>query len=198
MTKFSKVALTAATGAKMTEEARYDGLTIALHWLVAGLIVLQFILAETWDFFPRPAIHFFIVTHMSFGFILMVAIAARLVWRSAQGRRFAYDGGPVLQLAAKMVHYGLNGLVVLEVCLGVATRWTDNKPLSFFGYLIPSPFGTFSQATGDLVDQIHNITAWTIMVIAALHALAALTHHYVMRDGTLIRMLPSFATTRRR
>jgi cytochrome b561 len=39
-----------ATGQHPT---RYDGLSIALHWLTAALVMLEFLLAETWGFFPK-------------------------------------------------------------------------------------------------------------------------------------------------
>jgi cytochrome b561 len=35
------------------DRARYDGLSIALHWATAALVFLQFGLAETWGFFPE-------------------------------------------------------------------------------------------------------------------------------------------------
>ena len=39
--------------------------------------------------------------------------------------------------------------------------------------------------------EIHNWIGWTIIVIAALHAAAALYHHYALRDRVLKRMLPA-------
>jgi cytochrome b561 len=40
------------------------------------------------------------------------------------------------------------------------------------------------------VTAIHEILANTLVILAALHAVAALIHHWVLRDRTLIRMLP--------
>jgi cytochrome b561 len=170
--------------------ARYDSLTIALHWATAALVLLQFALAETWDFFPRPAHHLMIVAHMSFGLILAAVFILRLAWRTRPDRiRFAAEPG-LLGRAATGLHHLLYLLLGLEILLGILTRWTDNHPLSFFGLLIPSPFGTVSDAVGGAVVEIHDLTAWAIIVLAGLHAAAALYHHYYRRDDVLRRMLP--------
>lgn len=170
--------------------ARYDAMTIALHWATAALVLLQFALAETWGFFPHPAHHLMIVLHMSFGLVLAGVILLRILWRPLGGRHLPPTGQGWTDHAAKALHYLLYVLVCAEVMLGFATRWTDNRPLSFFGLLIPSPFGSFPRATGDLVVHIHDYVAWTIITLAGIHALAALTHHYLLRDDVLRRMLP--------
>jgi len=170
--------------------ARYDGVTIALHWATAVLVLLQFGLAETWDFFPRPARHVMIVGHMSFGLILTGVVITRIIWRVNFGLALPPAGYGALDRAAKALHHALYVLVSAEILLGFTTRWTDNQALSFFGLLIPSPFGSFSKATGRFVDDIHNYNAWLIMGIVTVHAVAALGHHYLLKDGVLRRMLP--------
>lgn len=170
--------------------AQYDGPTIALHWATAGLVLLQFALAELWGFFPRPIHHSMIVLHMSFGLMLTAVIILRIFWRLSFGRPLPPAGYGVLDRVAKAMHHALYVLVGAEVLLGFATRWTDNQPLSFFGLLIPSPLGTFSHATGRFVDQIHDYNAWLIIILVAVHAGAALFHHYVLKDDVLRRMLP--------
>lgn len=170
--------------------SRYDAMTIALHWATAVLVLLQFALAETWGFFPRPLHHLMIVGHISFGLVLTAVILLRLIWRQSFGRVLPPPGYGVLDRVAKALHQILYVLVVAEILLGIATRWTDNQALSFFGLAIPSPFGTFSKATGSFVGEIHDLNAWLIMGIVSVHAVAALGHHYLLKDGILRRMLP--------
>ena len=173
--------------------AHYDRLSIALHWATAALVLLLFALAETWEFFPKPERHLMIVGHMSFGLLLTAVFLLRLLWRVSPGHtRFPAEPG-LPGRAALAAHYALYALLSAEIVLGFFTRWTDNHPLSFFGALIPSPLGTVPKPVGKLVDQIHNITAWSIIVLAGVHALAALYHHYLLKDGVLRRMLPQHA-----
>lgn len=170
------------------ETLRYDQLTVALHWLTACLVILQFGLAELWGFFPRPAHRLMVVGHMSFGLVLAAVFATRILWRLSR-RHPHFNSGPKLEARlARLMHGTLYVLLAVEVILGVATRWTDNHALSFFGLLIPSPFGTFSKATGSFVDEIHDLNAWAIMGLAGAHAAVALLHHFYLRDGVLRRM----------
>ena len=178
------------TSATLPHGGRHDGPTIILHWLTAFLVAANFLLAEFWGFFPKPDRHLMIVTHMSFGLLLTAIFLLRLVWRARPGST-RFDSGPgVLNRAARGLHHLFYLLLAVEIMLGFLTRWTDNQALSFFGLPLPSPFGTFSKATGHFTGQLHDITAWTIIVLAGLHAAAALLHHHVLKDGVLRRMLP--------
>jgi len=172
------------------QAARYDGWSITLHWATAALVLLQFALAETWEFFPKPERHLMVVGHMSFGFILTAVFALRVIWRLAPGHTAFATGPSLAERAAKGVHHLLYALIAAEIPLGILTRWTDNKDLSFFGLLIPSPFGAVSDAVGGFVDEVHDLNAWAIIALAGGHALAALVHHYWLRDGILRRMAP--------
>ena len=173
-----------------TAPARYDGVSIILHWATAALVLLQFGSAETWDFFPKSVRHVMITGHMSFGVILTAVIVLRVLWRLTPRFKAPAAGNQLMDRAAKAMHHTLYALIAAEVPLGFLTRWTDNHALSFFGLLIASPFGTVSKATGGFVDEIHDLNAWLIMILVAGHALAALYHHYLLRDDTLRRMLP--------
>ena len=176
--------------ARGDDHARYDGLSIALHWATAALVFLQFGLAETWGFFSKADRDLMIIGHMSFGLVLAAVIVLRIFWRLTFGRNSFETGRDLLGYIARIMHRALYVLIVAEVALGFLTRWTDNQPLSFFGLLIPSPFGTFSKATAGFVDDIHDVSAWVIMILVGGHTLAALGHHYLLKDDVLRRMLP--------
>jgi cytochrome b561 len=169
---------------------RYDNLSIALHWATAAIILLQFALAETWEFFPKIVRHLLIVGHMSLGLMLAVVIALRILWRVLPWRQVFAHGQDFFGRAAQAMHRLLYVLIAAEVILGILTRWTDNQALSFFGLLIASPFGSVSKAVGGFVEEVHDVTAWTIIILAGAHALAALYHHYLLKDGILRRMMP--------
>src|ERR1700734_1060525 len=177
--------------ARGDDHARYDGLSIALHWATAALVFLQFGLAETWGFFSKADRDLMIIGHMSFGLVLAAVIVLRIFWRLTFGRNSFETGRDLLGYIARIMHRALYVLIVAEVALGFLTRWTDNQPLSFFGLLIPSPFGTFSKATAGFVDDIHDVSAWVIMILAGGHTLAALGHHHLLKDDVLRRTLPS-------
>ena len=62
-----------------------------------------------------------------------------------------------------------------------------------FGLGIPGPFGPFGKPVTEQLLELHNWNGWTIIVIALIHALGALYHHYVLKDRVLERMLSGAA-----
>ena len=172
------------------DRTRYDTVAMSLHWLTVVLVLTQFFLSQTWSFFPRPSRHLMIVAHMSFGIVLTAVIVGRIAWRLIPGHQVRAALTGWVELASKAVHYLLYGLLATEAVLGFVLRWSGNEAMSFFGLLIPPPFAPFSKPAHHLVGEIHNWVGWTIIVLAAGHAAAALFHHFVLHDDVLWRMLP--------
>jgi cytochrome b561 len=172
---------------------RYDNVAIALHWATAALIIANFALAQVWDFFGRSTSHLLQATHMSFGVLLALVILARLVWRLMPGHQVSSLEVGWMRIASKAVHYLLYTLIVAEVALGFATQWVRGRPVSFFGLGIPGPWAAFPRPERHQIQEIHSWVAWAIIILAALHAAAALYHHYVLKDRVLERMLPGGA-----
>ena len=175
------------------DKTRYDGVAISLHWLTAFLVILQFALAQLWGYFGRPTHHLMVVAHMSFGIILTLVIVARIVWRLIPGHQLPSLEAGWVGRGAKAVHYLLYALLAAEAVLGFVTRWSEGREMSFFGLLIPGPFGAGDRATHHTLMEWHEKVGWAIIIIAALHAAAALYHHFVLKDRVLRRMLPGSA-----
>ena len=61
------------------DKTNYDNVAITLHWLTALLVVTQFALAETWDWFSHDTAEGMQSLHVSFGILLTVVVLARLI-----------------------------------------------------------------------------------------------------------------------
>ena len=168
----------------------YDTVSIVLHWLTAALVLTQFVLAETWEWFARPTHGTMVVLHMSFGIILSAVIVFRIVWRMLPGHQVAPVVTGWADIASRAVHYLLYAMLVAEAVLGFVLRWAGDESMSFFGLLIAPPFAPFSKTAQHLIEELHELNGWAIIILAAGHAAAALYHHYVLRDPVLSRMLP--------
>jgi cytochrome b561 len=181
----------AATAAQTDQTAsRYDRATIFLHWLTAGLVIALFLLAEGWGFFPRDIRKAGQSLHVSLGILLAVVLVVRLLWRGGPGRRLPPADAGLLGWAARAAHLALYGLLTAQAALGILFRWAEGEPLQFFGlFTLPAAFAPDRDLARSLIG-LHNIVAWIIIVLAGLHAAAALVHHYALRDGVLRRMLP--------
>ena len=172
----------------------YDGVAITLHWATALLVIVQFAMAETWDWFAKPTRQGMESVHISLGVLLTAVIVARIVWRWLPGHQLSSLESGAVKIASKGVHYLLYVLLIAQAGLGFAFRWAQGHAVSFFGlFEIPGPFGELARPERRQIHELHEWAAWAIVIIALLHALAALYHHYVLKDRVLKRILPAGA-----
>ena len=168
----------------------YDRVSIVLHWATAFLVVANFALAQTWDWFAKPVKGLMEDAHMSFGVLLAAVIVARLVWRWIAGHPLSSLEAGWVRIASKGTHYLLYALLIAEAGLGFAFRWGAGRPMEFFGLGIPPLIGEISKPLRHTLRDLHDWNGWAIIVVALLHALGALYHHHVLKDRVLERMLP--------
>ena len=138
----------------------YDNVAIALHWATAFLVVANFALAQTWDWFAKPTKGLMEDTHMSFGVLLAAVIIARIVWRLMPGHQISSLEIGWVRRASKATHYLLYALLLSEATLGFAFRWGAERPMEFFGLGIPPLIGEIEPsaappvARGPRVDRL--------------------------------------------
>jgi cytochrome b561 len=116
----------------------------------------------------------------------------RAAWRVADPppRREPTALGRWLDYVGSSAHYALYLLLALVPVVGIVTQFARGDALSIFGiFEIASPW-VKNRVFARSVTEIHEILANMLVILAALHAVAALIHHWVLRDRTLIRMLP--------
>ncbi|WP_374200731.1 cytochrome b [Inquilinus sp. Marseille-Q2685] len=126
---------------------------------------------------------------MSCGLLLTAVLIARLLWRGSRGRRLPPANTGLQHLAAKAAHHALYLLLAAQVVLGFLFRWAQGEPFRFFGLFdVPAAFAP-NPDLAHRIGGLHDTVAWAIIVLAGLHAAAALIHHYALRDDVLRRML---------
>lgn len=187
--KVEQAAAMFTPGAAVEPALRYDGVSILLHWLTAALVVILWTLGQTIDFFPKgaPKIDARSV-HITLGATLGVVLLVRVLWRASAGRKLPPADSGWLGVTAKVVHYGLYVLVGVTVVLGIFNAWQRGDVL-FNLYTIPK------LVPGDValkraLGELHGDCADAVLIVAGLHAAAALAHHYLLRERVLRRMLP--------
>ena len=175
--------------------SNYDGVAIALHWLTALLVVANFVLSQVWDWFPDETKGWMEDAHMSFGVLLAAVVIARIVWRLVPGHQMSSLEAGWMRVTSKATHYLLYGLLIGEAALGFAFRWGGGRPMVFFGTGIPPLIGEMARPLRHQLRELHEWIGWAIILLALIHALAALYHHYVLKDRVLRRMLPGRSAT---
>ena len=169
----------------------YDDVAVGLHWATAILVLVQFLLGVTWDYFPDAMTRQMQSLHISLGVVLTAVVVARIVWRLMPGHHRPAIVSGWVKLASKSVHYLLYALLVVQAALGWAWRWAQGHEVGFFGLFgIPGPYGALARPTRHLIAEAHEYVGWAIVIIAFGHALTALYHHYKLHDRVLGRMLP--------
>lgn len=149
----------------------YSGAQIALHWLIAGGVLFNYIVSSGMGRALRQRLEAAEVTvpvagpHVWVGAAVMALVVLRIGLRLLRGGPAPEKGA--LGKAASAAH-GLLYVLMLAVPVSGAMAW----------------FGGVN-AAGDP----HGMLANLLILLAGAHALAALFHHYVMKDGVLRRML---------
>ena len=163
--------------------------TIVLHWLTAVLVVLLWTIGKTIDYAPSGPLRVdYRSLHMALGVTLGVVLIIRLTWRATRGGMLpALDQG-LLLVVTRGTHWLLYGLMVLTVGLGVANVWVRGDSL-FNLVHVPQLF-LGDRALVHRIDDRHALAADAVLIVAGLHSVAALFHHFVLCDATLRRMLP--------
>lgn len=184
--------MTSLDARPLTPTEPYDRLTRAFHWATAVLVVLLYGLYLAWEQTPKgTAHHLAIVLHMSLGIALTAVLFGRIAWRLSPRSVPQPHAGGLEGFASRGVHLLLYGLLVVQAVSGWNFRWAQGEELSFFGLLISSPYG-FPPGIRHVLALVHYWSGTSIMVLALLHATAALVHHHVLRDSTLGRMVGRF------
>lgn len=158
----------------MSYPTGYSRPQIALHWIVFGLIILQYVLhdgiSEAWDivedggsvgFDPLAA------SHVLGGLLVIVLVIWRLALRARRGAPPLPEAeSAVLGLVAKATHGGLYLLMILMPVSG-AIAW----------------FGGAEQAA-----ELHEVLRIVLLALVALHIGGALYQQFVLKTGIMDRM----------
>ena len=131
--------------------------------------------------------------HKSVGVALFALAVPRLVWRLLRpGPPLPTTVSPIARRAAAVAHSGLYGLMFALPLSNwlLASASPLGVPTNAFG-IIPLP----DPLPGDAVLEVrlawlHFAGVLALVGLVALHAGAALKHHFVDRDGVLRAMLP--------
>ena len=179
---------------------RYTGPAIALHWIVALLVLTQFALGWWMIEIPKtpPGLRAdWFNLHKSIGLSIALLVLARLVWRIQHPAPPLPASLPRWQvLAAKASHWLLYACMFIMPVSGYLGSSFTNYPIRYFGMTLPH-WGRDAPALKELCSQVHYTTVCVFMGLVALHVAAALKHLFADHDGVFERMWPWAAAATR-
>jgi cytochrome b561 len=170
----------------------YDRISMAFHWVTLLLIV-----ALLWSAWTREGVENgtnagrLLMLHRSIGLLVWIVTLLRILWRGLFG------AAPSLPPAVSTAHHvaarasqlGLYGLLILQPITGFLQSIWRGRPFALFGLPFPA-IAPRDKDLSHLFHGLHEVGATAFLIVIGLHALAALFHGFVRRDGVLETMLP--------
>lgn len=172
--------------------SRYSALAIGLHWLMLILLVAVYACMEFSGNFPKGStMRASLRTwHYMLGLSVFLLVWVRMAGRLAGRTPDIEPPPPIWQMhLARLVQLALYVLMMGLPLLGWFLLSAKGQAIPFFGLQLPALMAENKDAA-DWIKEIHEVGATAGYFLAGLHAVAALYHHYVLRDNTLRRMLP--------
>lgn len=170
----------------------YGWLSIGMHWLVAlavfGLFGLGLWMVEL-DYYSSWR-HTAPELHKGIGLCLFALMLLRLLWRFVSPPPAPLSSySRLTRLGAKLGHGALYLGLFAVMLAGYLISTADGRGISVFGWFDVPATITGIPEQEDLAGAVHFYLAWGLVILAGLHGLAALKHHVIDRDTTLLRML---------
>ncbi len=177
--------------------ARYGLAAIGLHWLMALIIIGMYPLGlyiDTLGYYDaayRTVPHW----HKSIGMILLGLLLVRLLWRLLSSQPKTLTTSVMQKWVIKLVHASLYLLMLVALLSGYLISTADGRGIDVFNWFTVPALPSLIENQEDVAGLIHYWATTLLISMAGLHTLAALKHHFINKDQTLLRMLGSSKTS---
>lgn len=172
---------------------KYTKTAIALHWLIALLIIAAFALGVTMVDIPglTPTKLKYFSWHKWLGVTVLALAAVRLLWRLTHAAPSLPLSMPAWQIKISGLLHGLLYVLMFAVPVsGYFYSLAAGVPVTYLGVL---PLPVLIEPNPELKDTLKAVHYWlnmSMLAAVAVHVAAALKHQFIDRDGVLKRMLP--------
>lgn len=184
-------------------QLRYGSVSIALHWLIALLVIVNLAGGLYMGTLPRgdATKALIVMLHKSTGLTILTLSVLRLIWRLMNPwQPLPLDMSPLLRAAARATHVLFYILIIAIPFSGWAMVSASKNPAPILWYglfewpklgFVTSLPADQRKMWGHNFGETHELLAYLAIALIVLHVGAALYHHYIRRDRVLRRMLPS-------
>ena len=170
----------------------FGSVSIAMHWLSAVVIIGQFCFGlymlslDYYDPDYKVLPHY----HKSIGILFGILLVFRLIWKKFNPHPQHVEGiTPLETRLADWTQKIMLVLLVLIVILGYLISTAKGDPIHVFNWFEVPATITFIPNQEDITGFLHYWLAIALISCASIHALAALKHHFIDKNATLLRML---------
>jgi cytochrome b561 len=176
----------------ITSPARYSTIAIALHWLIAVLLVMVMVLGLALDDLEDEVeLAQLLGLHRSIGMTIFGLTVLRVVWRMVHRPPPMVDDLRWRQMAARFVHLGFYLLMLgMPISGYLATILRGREVVIWNLVTLPSILGP-DKPLARLFTFAHDSSQFLVYGLLAAHVGAALYHQFIVRDGMIWRMIPA-------
>lgn len=165
----------------------------SLHWLMAVMLVGLFAVGlymTSLDYYD-PMYHTLPWWHKSIGLLVIFLLLIRFIWKMINPKPLPLESHKKWEVSlAEIIQKSFYGLVLLIGISGYLISTAKGKGIEFFNlFEVKALTPALEEDRADLIGEIHEILAIVLIVLAVLHAAAAIKHHVLDKDKTLLRML---------
>ena len=183
---------------KKRSDTHYGIVAQAFHWGTALFVLAAFIYGPggSEQRIYSTARDFERQLHETLGLCVFALVVLRVVWRTVDTRPDHLPLARWMEIASKAVQGALYLLLFAVPLTAVAGAWLEGHPLTLLAGLQIPPLVGISHATGATIATIHTWLGDALLWLAGFHALAAIYHHFVLKDSVLVSMLPNWVPLR--
>lgn len=173
-------------------EASFGAVHKLLHWSIAALIIFMLALGLYMGEVPMgPDKYRLYGLHKATGMVVLLLAGLRLAWRLVNAVPPLPANTPRWQrLLANIVHKLLYVMMFAMPITGWIISSAAGFPVSVYGLFTVPVITAPDKALMHDMGEVHENLAWILMALIAMHAGAALMHHFMYKDNILRRMLP--------
>lgn len=176
----------------VNSKTRFGWVSIILHWTSAVTLIGLYFSGDYmvelgyYDIWYNRAPQI----HKEVGVIIGLLMVFRLLWNTLQTKPKAIGNDkPIIKLLVHLAHYLLYALVFILIISGYLVSTAKGQGIDVFGLFEVPVFFANNKDRAELAGDVHEWLALGFILLVALHACAALMHHFIHKDNTLKRML---------
>ena len=162
-----------------------------LHWITAALVLIMIpigIAMANNNFGAWQNTLYDL--HRSMGAVLLPLVLGRLSWRLTHpAPPLPVDIPAIQQAAAHLTHWLLYGLLIVQALVGWIATSAYRAPIRVFWLFDLPPIWQEDRAFSLTMFVAHQAIGIAIVLLLGAHISAALFHHFIRKDGVLMRMV---------
>lgn len=167
-------------------DEKWHWLNKTFHWVMAVFIFTALILGLSFQFIDNDSLRLKVMlAHKSIGITILVMALVRLFWRLHVIAPVHENHWRIERIAATAVHVVLYGLMIAIPLSGWLMSNYAGYSVHWFNLVEAPVLVSENKDIASTISEIHELMAWVLLGLLALHIAGALKHHVLDKDNTL-------------